>query len=187
MKKNCTSPSSFLKCLCGLVLRRSLCGWIIFHHVSQESSCIIVWSHNAFIAVPNLFTYTPHNLTIFTTTRTQTRCRHYLFTTSAEPLQIQTMGLEDDSDNQNEADDPPPAKDAEKEMRNKMINKEEKNVRNARYIVIAVGIACAAAVGIAINSFAHQNEQDAFELEVRKSRRHRITHDNMRHGKYACH
>jgi hypothetical protein len=67
--------------------------------------------------------------------------------------------------------DQSPAKDAEKEMRNKMISKEEKNVRNARFIVVAAGIACAAAVGAAINIFAHQNDQATFELEVRKSRR----------------
>jgi hypothetical protein len=59
------------------------------------------------------------------------------------------------------------AKDAEKEMRYKMINKEEKNVRNARVIVIVAGLACAAAVGAAINIFAHQNDKANFELEVR--------------------
>jgi ABC-type xylose transport system permease subunit len=65
----------------------------------------------------------------------------------------------------------PPVKDAEKEIRNKIINQEEKNVRNARFIVIAAGIACAAAVGAAINIFAHQNDQASFELEVRKGGR----------------
>jgi hypothetical protein len=60
------------------------------------------------------------------------------------------------------------AKDAEKEMRYKMINKEEKNVRNARVIVIVAGVACAAAVGAAINIFAKQNDHANFELEVRK-------------------
>jgi hypothetical protein len=92
---------------------------------------------------------------------------------------------EEDSESANEADavslssasgsgplhDPPPAKDAEKEMRNKIINKEERNVRNARFIVIAAGLACAAAVGAAINIFAKQNDQATFEVEVRKSRR----------------
>jgi hypothetical protein len=113
------------------------------------------------------------------------RCWHYLFTTSAEPLQTQTMGLpqEEDSDSQNEADvvslssasgsalhDPPPAKDAEKETRNKIINLEEQtSLRNARAVVIVGGIACAAAVAVAINIFAHQNEQSSFELEVRKT------------------
>jgi hypothetical protein len=67
--------------------------------------------------------------------------------------------------------DQSPAKDAEKEMRNKMISEEEKNVRKARFIVIAAGIACAAAVGAAINIFARQNDQAIFELEVRKSGR----------------
>jgi hypothetical protein len=68
----------------------------------------------------------------------------------------------------------PSAKDAEKEMRNKIINKEEKNVRNARFIVIVAGLACAAAVGAAINIFAHQNDQATFELEVRRSGRRQI-------------
>jgi hypothetical protein len=95
------------------------------------------------------------------------------------------MGLpaEDESSSQNEADvvslssatgsgplhDHSPAKDAEKELRKKIISKEEVDVRNARAVVIIAGIACAAAVAIAINIFAHQNEQSSFELEVRKS------------------
>jgi hypothetical protein len=66
-----------------------------------------------------------------------------------------------------------PAKEADKELRNKIINKEESNVRTARFIVIAAGIACAAAVGAAINIFAHQNDQNSFKLEVRKSGRRR--------------
>jgi hypothetical protein len=92
---------------------------------------------------------------------------------------------EDDSESYNEADvaslsstsgsghlpDPAPTKDADKEMRNKIINKEEKNVRNARVIVIIAGITCATAVGVAINIFARQNDQENFELEVRKSGR----------------
>jgi Na+/proline symporter len=65
----------------------------------------------------------------------------------------------------------PSAKDADKKMRDKMINKEEKNVRNARFIVIVAGVICAAAVGAAVNIFAHQNEQATFELEVRKTGR----------------
>jgi hypothetical protein len=92
---------------------------------------------------------------------------------------------EDDSDSMSETDEishssasavgghlpKSSAKDAEKELRNKIINKEEKNVRNARFIVIVAGVACAAAVGAAINIFAHQNEQNTFEVEVRKSGR----------------
>jgi hypothetical protein len=66
----------------------------------------------------------------------------------------------------------PPAKaDAENEMRKKIINKEETNVRLVRCVLIVAGIACAVAVGAAINIFAHQNEQDSFELEVRTSGR----------------
>jgi hypothetical protein len=106
-------------------------------------------------------------------------------------LQIQTIDEtmvlpeEDDSESHNEGDVaslsstsgsghspyPAPAKHAGKEMRNKIIDKEEKNVRNARFIVIAAGVACAAAVGAAINIFAHQNDKASFELEVRKSGR----------------
>jgi hypothetical protein len=96
-----------------------------------------------------------------------------------------TLTHEDDSDTQNEADGisdsstsfgsghlpKSSAKDAEKEMRNKIIDKEEKHVRNARVIVIVAGIACTAAVGAAINIFAHQNDQAIFESEVRKSGR----------------
>jgi hypothetical protein len=62
-----------------------------------------------------------------------------------------------------------PAEDADKEVRNKMINKEEGNVRKARFVVIAAGIAFAVAVGTAINIFAGQSEQTTFEIEVRKS------------------
>jgi hypothetical protein len=66
-----------------------------------------------------------------------------------------------------------PAQDAEKEVRNKMIKKEEANVRFARFVVIAAGIACAVAVGAAINIFARQSEKNTFEIEVRKSGRRR--------------
>jgi hypothetical protein len=68
----------------------------------------------------------------------------------------------------------PSAMEAEKEMRNKIINKEEKNVRNARCIVIVAGLACATAVAAAINIFARQNDQATFELEVRNSGRSQI-------------
>jgi hypothetical protein len=101
------------------------------------------------------------------------------------PERVETMVLpeEDDSESYDEADIvslsstsgsgplPPSsqAKDVEKEMRNKIINQEEKNVRNARFIVIAAGIACAVAVGAAVNIFASKNIQASFELEVRKS------------------
>jgi hypothetical protein len=77
----------------------------------------------------------------------------------------------------------PSAKDADNEMRNKIIHKEEINVRNARFFVIVAGIACAAAVGAAINSFARKNEQNSFELEVRRADGGGITHVSLRHGK----
>jgi hypothetical protein len=94
---------------------------------------------------------------------------------------------EDDSNSQNEADlislssasagsghlPNPPAKDADKEMRNKIIQKEDWDVFKARCVVVPAGFACAAAVGIAINVFAHHNQQDSFELEVRKSGKRR--------------
>jgi hypothetical protein len=101
--------------------------------------------------------------------------------------QRKEMGLrkEDDSVSQNEADaasfsstslgsgnlTKTPAKNAEDDMRNKIIYEEEKSVRNARAIVIVAGIFCALAVGAAINIFAHNNDQAIFELEVRKSAR----------------
>jgi hypothetical protein len=66
-----------------------------------------------------------------------------------------------------------PAQDADKGVRNKMIKNEETNVRKARFIVIAAGIACAVAVGAAINIFAKQSEQNTFEIEVRRSGRRR--------------
>ena len=92
---------------------------------------------------------------------------------------------EDDNESQNQIDSisstteqsgrvlDAPAHDADKEVRNKMINKEERNVRKARCIVVVVGIACAIAVGAAINVFARQSEQTTFEIEVRKSERRR--------------
>ena len=90
---------------------------------------------------------------------------------------------EDDSDSQNEADvislssaslesgQKTSAKDAEKDMRDKIISKEETQVIKARIIVIIGGIACTAAVAAAINIFAKQNDQAIFESEVRKSGR----------------
>jgi high-affinity Fe2+/Pb2+ permease len=52
-------------------------------------------------------------------------------------------------------------------MRNKIIDLEERHVRNARFFVIIAGIACAVAVGFAINIFASDSEQTRFEVEVR--------------------
>jgi hypothetical protein len=50
-----------------------------------------------------------------------------------------------------------PAEDAEKDMRNEMINKE-KNVRHARFMIAVV--ACAAAVGATINIFNSSKRPD---------------------------
>jgi hypothetical protein len=85
---------------------------------------------------------------------------------------------ENESESHDEADvvsilPKPSAKDAEKEMRTKLLLVEDQNVRNARSIVIIAGIFCASAVGVAVNIFAHQNETDSFELQVRKSGRRR--------------
>jgi hypothetical protein len=112
----------------------------------------------------------------------QTSCERFLLRT----LQIQSMVFslpeENDPESHNEDDvdsvsstsegnghlpNPAAVDNADKEMRNKMINKEEKNVRNARFFVIAAGIACAVAVGAAVNTFASDSEQSRFEAEVR--------------------
>jgi hypothetical protein len=54
----------------------------------------------------------------------------------------------------------------DKEMKDRIIRKEEKAVRNARLLVIAAVIACAVAVSTAIYIFASKSDQSAFELEV---------------------
>jgi hypothetical protein len=90
-------------------------------------------------------------------------------------LKIVLPAEEDDSSDTDGASILPKtsAKDAEKEMRTKLLLVEDQNVRNARSVVIIAGIFCACCVGVAVNIFAHQNEQDSFVLEVRKSGRRR--------------
>jgi hypothetical protein len=58
----------------------------------------------------------------------------------------------------------------DKEMKDRIIKKEEKAVRNARLLVITAILACAVAVTIAIYVFASKSDQDTFELEVSSDR-----------------
>jgi p-aminobenzoyl-glutamate transporter AbgT len=58
----------------------------------------------------------------------------------------------------------------DKEMKNRIIKKEEKAVRNARLLVIAAVIACAVAVSTAIYIFASRSDQSTFELEASNTR-----------------
>jgi hypothetical protein len=57
-----------------------------------------------------------------------------------------------------------------KEMKDRIIKKEEKAVRNARLVVIAAILACAVAVTTAIYVFASKSDQNSFELEVSNDR-----------------
>jgi hypothetical protein len=54
----------------------------------------------------------------------------------------------------------------DKEMKDRIIRKEEKAVRNARLLVAVAITACAVAVSAAIYIFASKNDQSTFELEV---------------------
>jgi hypothetical protein len=58
----------------------------------------------------------------------------------------------------------------DKEMRDRIIKKEEKAVRNARLLVIVAIIACAVAVSTAIYIFSKKSDEDTFNLEVRSNR-----------------
>jgi hypothetical protein len=58
----------------------------------------------------------------------------------------------------------------DKEMKDRIIKKEERHVRNARWLVITAILACAVAVSTAIYIFASKNDHDTFELEVRNNR-----------------
>jgi hypothetical protein len=58
----------------------------------------------------------------------------------------------------------------DKEMKDHIIQKEEKAVRNARFLVITAVLACAVAVTTAIYVFASKSDQDTFELEVSNDR-----------------
>jgi hypothetical protein len=66
----------------------------------------------------------------------------------------------------------PEGEDAQedKEMKDRIIKKEEKAVRNARLLVIIAIIACAVAVSTAIYVFASKSDQTTFELEVSDNR-----------------
>lgn len=54
-------------------------------------------------------------------------------------------------------------------QRDVFIEKEEMNVRRAKYTVITALVACAAAVGISVYFFAKQNDEHNFDIEVRIS------------------
>jgi hypothetical protein len=58
----------------------------------------------------------------------------------------------------------------DKEMKDRIIKKEEKAVRSARLLVIAAVIACAVAASTAIYIFASKSDQSTFELEVSDTR-----------------
>jgi hypothetical protein len=57
---------------------------------------------------------------------------------------------------------------AEKALRDKIINNEEKAVRKARIIVIGAFIACATAVSVSVYKFASKADFRSFELDVRR-------------------
>jgi hypothetical protein len=54
----------------------------------------------------------------------------------------------------------------DKEMTDRIIKKEEKAVRTAKFVVIAAIIVCAMAAITTIYVFATKSDQDTFELEV---------------------
>ena len=58
----------------------------------------------------------------------------------------------------------------EKEMRDKIIKKEEKAVRRARMMVVGAFIACATAVCVTVYTFASRADFRNFDLEVRRWR-----------------
>jgi hypothetical protein len=59
----------------------------------------------------------------------------------------------------------------DKDMKDRIIKTEERNVRNARLVIIAAVLSIAVAVSSAIYIFANQSDQDTFELEVSNNRR----------------
>jgi hypothetical protein len=63
----------------------------------------------------------------------------------------------------------------DKEMKDRIIKKEEKAVRNARLLVIMAILTCAVAVSTAIYVFASKSDQTTFELEVSDTRHIRYT------------
>jgi hypothetical protein len=58
----------------------------------------------------------------------------------------------------------------DKEMKNHIIKREEKAVRNARLLVAAAITVCAVAVSAAIYIFASSSDQATFELDVSNNR-----------------
>jgi hypothetical protein len=58
--------------------------------------------------------------------------------------------------------------EAEKDLQDKIIKKEEKAVKWGRVMVIGAFITCATAVSVAVYKFASKADFRSFELEVRK-------------------
>jgi flagellar basal body-associated protein FliL len=58
----------------------------------------------------------------------------------------------------------------DKEMKDRIIRKEEEAVRKARLLVITAIIVCAVAVSTAIYVFASKSDQTTFELKVSDNR-----------------
>jgi hypothetical protein len=61
-------------------------------------------------------------------------------------------------------------KQEDKEMKDRIIKREEKAVRYARLLLVAAITVCAVAVSTAIFIFASNNDQTTFELEVSMNR-----------------
>ncbi len=66
-------------------------------------------------------------------------------------------------------------------MKDRIIKKEEKAVRKARYLVIAAVIACAVAASTSIYIFALKSDQSTFELEVSSSRLYTSAASSIEH------
>jgi hypothetical protein len=58
----------------------------------------------------------------------------------------------------------------DKEMKDRIIKTEERNVQIARFVIIGAVIAIAVAVSTAVYLFANKSDQDSFELEVSNKR-----------------
>jgi hypothetical protein len=69
----------------------------------------------------------------------------------------------------------------DKEMKDRIIKKEEKAVRSARLLVIAAVIACAVAASTSIYIFASKSDQSTFELEVSNTRLYTSAASSIKH------
>ena len=84
----------------------------------------------------------------------------------ADPMVIDEEDYDDDSGSVSSGSKARSERYGEKELRDRIIKREERAVRNARIAVFLAIVACAAAVGAAIFSFATKNDKHKFELEV---------------------